>query len=404
MLLTLALLPIKAAQAFNNEIEKKGHHTQDLLSDLLLKVEATTKAINRNEIHAGKDAPTLNYAINIPATSKVNLGLELGIEDVSQGLTVLAVSDDSIANQLNIVAGDKIVSVNYFDVNEDNKDIILDMLGSLSSNKKLIIDVKHKKAYSTLEIDVHQQYLPAVSLTVGSSRGDRNMVSCMREDCIESFRKYLKVAKSGDVPANNLLATMYFYGFGTPKSTKKALQHFHKIEKKRSSTTGSNYKRGWNYRAITQYQLGLIYLTEPDFINIDKALRYFKKAVNGKNADAAFVLSMLHFNDAYQRYNPEETAKWLIKAYKYDHQFTRSFAENFKLTQAFESEDEGIIVEALLKPAIAEVLSSDVAPSTPAMDEFERAINQYMVILNKRIITSRSNGVHLSGFVKRTVN
>lgn len=376
---------VTAHGAEKEAIKKSDDRTQQILSDLLFKVQATSKAINENELQAGRDVPSLNYAIEIPASSQTVLGVELGIEDISLGFKVLSVEKGSIAEQLNIKENDRIVTVNYFEVNNANKNIIIDMLANLVFSNRLFLEIKHQDAYSLLEIDVNNRYLPPVNLKIGSTDVSANMASCMRQDCIDSFHKYLKASNSGNISAKNLLATMYFYGFGTPKNTEKALQYFHKVEKTRISSIGSNYRRGWTYKAVTQYQLGLIYLTEPGFINIDKALSYLIKSANSKNADAAFLLGMIHFNNNYNRYDPNQSIKWLISAHRLGHLFTQAFAKKFNLSSAFNEEDTEKINNALLKSKVAANFVGDIKKSNPVMNEFEHAINKYMYILSKTV-------------------
>lgn len=391
LFVTTTIVLVQPTFASQTKSLTASEQTQQLLSTLLLKVQATTKAINENEAQAGKDTPQLNYSISLPATHQTNLGLELDIDNVALGFNVLRVSEKSLAQQLGIIEGDRIVTVNYIEVNESNKDFIVDQLSSLSSNDELLFDVVRGNEYKTLSIDIKRQYLPAVKLTVGGANNNDNIIECMRQDCIDSFNRWKRASANGDDVATNLLATMYYYGFGTPKDTSKALRYFRKVESKKYKKSGSHFIQRWYLRATTQYQIGLIYLSEPGFVDIEKAVRYLKKAANNDNGSAAFLLSMIHFTDKYQRYEPNETANWLVESYKSNHAFTREFARKHQLDEAFQQHDTEKVLNVLMSSNVLSELPNNIEQTQPARTEFEHAVNQYMTIINRHLLKEQSS-------------
>ncbi|OUS23181.1 hypothetical protein A9Q98_16100 [Thalassotalea sp. 42_200_T64] len=144
---------------------------------------------------------------------------------------------------------------------------------------------------------------------------------CQEDECVEYFKEYKKYAKAGYAEAMATLAEMYYYGHGTDASLSKALKH---------------YRSAAKYGSVKgQYKTAMIYLTNEEYKDLDKGVKYLKKAARSKNVDAAFLLGVIYYKPDFYERDLEEADKWLAKAYVWRHKKINAFIEFVKKSNDF---------------------------------------------------------------------
>jgi len=337
----LVLMVLLATSSFAFGQTQHAGETQQLLDELVVKIQARVSAINASEVEQGAEPATSRYSLYLPASNKTDLGLSLDVEKPQQGFRVVAVSPNSLAERLKIAKDDVIQVVNHFEVNGGNKAEILAQLTSLESGALLSLSIQQKSGYNQYTIVMDENMLPAASLIVGKPDiviTDPN--SCLTQDCMAHFVQMKKQADKGSLGAMNILATMYYYGYGTQQSTGSALVYFHNIDRHRRFIKNA-------FRATTRYQMGLIYLTDPQYLDVEQAFKYLTKSAKANNADAALLLGMMYLSDDYGGENLDLANKWLAKAYENDHAYLHRLVSDSGLELEDDTENFAQLAQAL---------------------------------------------------------
>jgi len=124
---------------------------------------------------------------------------------------------------------------------------------------------------------------------------------CQETSCVDYFQKYKKYARMGYADAMVTLAEMYYYGHGTDRSMSKALKQF-KSAAKYGSVKG-------------QHKTAMMYLNNAEFKDLDKGVKYLKKAARNNSIGSSFLLGILYFDADFYEQDFDEADKWLTKAY-----------------------------------------------------------------------------------------
>ena len=178
---SVVLLCLLAAQSVGAQSQvDNDQQAQGLLDDLALKIQVTVAAIEKNETLAGNELPS-SYTIDMPAVNKLDLGLKLNVSDPSQGFKVQSVDQNSLADQVGIKSGDLMVTVNHFEVNEANTEVILSELQSLQAGDTLDLMVRRENSLKQFKMKVEENWLPAASISVGRDASETTSSSIVPE-------------------------------------------------------------------------------------------------------------------------------------------------------------------------------------------------------------------------------
>jgi len=128
-------LPVHTAELSND--------SKKLLDQLQSKIKTTLLTVSKLEQQTGRSIDNIHYNFAMPAMQESNIGLELDINDPSQGYTILFVSENSLASKLKLIVNDKILAVNGIQINEKSSEQVITLLQSLVPGDMLEL-VVHK--------------------------------------------------------------------------------------------------------------------------------------------------------------------------------------------------------------------------------------------------------------------
>lgn len=145
--------------------------------------------------------------------------------------------------------------------------------------------------------------LIASSLTLFfSPSGKANSLEpCATKQCKEYFNAYKIYTRRGHSEAMATLAELYFAGYGTEQNTKLALKWF-----RRAAKFGN---------ASSQYKAAVIYLREPDYLDIDRGINYLEKSAKNGFPAASYMLGKIYYGSSIAEADHELADKYLSKAY-----------------------------------------------------------------------------------------
>lgn len=144
---------------------------------------------------------------------------------------------------------------------------------------------------------------------------------CQEQVCKDYFKQYKKYSKLGYADAMVTFAEMYYYGYGTKKSIKKALKQY------RSAAKWGSVKG--------QYKTGIMYLNEEEVKDVENGVKYLKKAARKGHVNAAMLLGIIFFSEEHFEQDLSEADKWLTRAYQKKHPKMSSFLNYMKSTKHF---------------------------------------------------------------------
>ena len=148
---------------------------------------------------------------------------------------------------------------------------------------------------------------------------------CQEDACVRYFKEYKKYAKAGYADAMTTLGDLYYYGHGTKSNLKKALKQYRKAAK---------------YGSIKgQYKAAMMYMNNPEFSDLDKGVKYLKKAARSNSTDAAFLLGVIYFKKDFYERDFDEADKWLTIAYEGGHKKIGEFIGYMKTSENASAKD-----------------------------------------------------------------
>jgi hypothetical protein len=172
-----------------------------------------------------------------------------------------------------------------------------------------------------------------VLLTATSFNSKASLPQCGDSECVEYFNEYQKYAKKGYADALNGIGQMYYYGYGTDRNVEKAITSL-KAAARYGSSTGA-------------FNLGKIYLSDPEVGDIDEALRYLKRGANREHLQSAILLGVIHSDASFNRVDHEETDKWLAKAYNISPRKASKYLVNVYNSNAYSADKFEAITEII---------------------------------------------------------
>lgn len=133
------------------------------------------------------------------------------------------------------------------------------------------------------------------------------ITSCETTQCKQEFKGYKKLAKNGSAQAQMVLAGMFYSGYGTERSSKKALKWYRLASKTRHS-------------GFAAYRAGLIMLFDQEIErDIEKGMTLLAKAARMKSKDAAYQLADIYIQGELVAQDLNQAEGWLIMASELNH-------------------------------------------------------------------------------------
>jgi len=176
---------------------------------------------------------------------------------------------------------------------------------------------------------------------------------CQKVSCVDYFQKYKKYARIGYSDAMVTLAEMYYYGHGTEVNKKKALKQF-KSAAKYGSVKG-------------QHKTAMMYLNNEEFKDLDKGVKYLKKAARNNSTGSSFLLGIMYFDKDFYEQDFEEADKWLSKAYRGGFKRMLPYIELMKKSEHFNENNLPDLIDAIKENpiTIAEIPPVTIATVAP---------------------------------------
>jgi C-terminal processing protease CtpA/Prc len=152
----------------NSETKQYTSESTKLLSQLQEQIRVTLLAVSNSERIAGKSMNDFHYTFSLPAQEITYLGLILELDNADNGYEVLSVTPGSAADKLDIKSGDRILKINDLIINNSTAESSLGLLNDLKPDRVLNLTVKSKKVERTLTTKLMGQFIPEISLKIGS--------------------------------------------------------------------------------------------------------------------------------------------------------------------------------------------------------------------------------------------
>jgi hypothetical protein len=152
----------------NSETKQYTSESTKLLSQLQEQIRATLLAVSNNEKIAGKSMHDFHYLFSLPAQEITYLGLILELDNADNGYEVLSVTPGSTADKLAIKSRDHILKINDLTINNSTAESSLRLLNDLKPGDLLNLTVKSKKGERKLTTKLIGQFMPKISLEIGS--------------------------------------------------------------------------------------------------------------------------------------------------------------------------------------------------------------------------------------------
>lgn len=133
------------------------------------------------------------------------------------------------------------------------------------------------------------------------------IISCETTSCKMDFKNYKKLAHNGSVQAQMVLAGMYYSGYGTEKSSKKALKWYRAASKAQHSK-------------FAAYRAGLMLLFDDGIEqDVEKGITLLEKAVRMKSKEAAYQLADIYIQGELVAQDLKQAEHWLKAANELNH-------------------------------------------------------------------------------------
>ena len=222
-------------------------------------------------------------------------------------------------------------------------------------------------------------------LSCNTFAASATMGPCKESSCVDYFKKYKKYARLGYVDAMATLAEMYYHGHGTEKNMESALKQ---------------YRSAAKYGSVKgQYKAAMMYINNEEFLDLDKGVKYLKKAARNNNVGSSFLLGLMYFSPDFYEQDFEEADKWLSKAYQKGFKKMPAYIEYMKKSGHFKAADFPNLMEAIENSpiAIAKVAPVKVAPAKVAPAK----VAQNKAAPTKSTTLTKTSG-HTSGNAKTT--
>jgi len=143
--------------------------SQQLLEQLQPHIKETLRKIATIENEVGRQGEHYFYSMTMAATHEVQpLGVVLDKQKKQVGFKVLSVTPGSLADKLQISAGDIISTINDIEITESTAIKALHDLQILTAGEQLKMSTLHAGVYRELIADITKTHIPEFSLQIGT--------------------------------------------------------------------------------------------------------------------------------------------------------------------------------------------------------------------------------------------
>jgi len=150
------------------------------------------------------------------------------------------------------------------------------------------------------------------SMLITTTAQAAKIEACMTQECIDYFNKWKKMSYRKYNTALSVMGELYYQGYGTEKNLDKSLKYFKKAAK---------YK--FTY---AEYRTALFYLEEKEYLDTGRGIKYLKRAARNGHTESAFLLALTYGSGELTDKDTEESDKWLNKAIKGKNSKSKSYA------------------------------------------------------------------------------
>jgi len=171
--------------------QPKQYYTQEsqqLLEQLQPHIKETLRKVATIENEAGHQGDHYFYSMTAAAAHEVlPLGVVLDKQKKQAGFKVLSVTLGSLADKLQISAGDIILTINDIEITEATSAKMLYDLQVLTAGEQLKMSTLHAGVYRELIADITMSHIPEFSLKIGTPTTTTITTTQSNDQCGEVF-------------------------------------------------------------------------------------------------------------------------------------------------------------------------------------------------------------------------
>jgi membrane-associated protease RseP (regulator of RpoE activity) len=146
----------------------------EVIEEVKSELKSSLAKLLEYERSNGKDMSELNLVVEINQEYYSNIGLTLDIDNINKqkGAKVLSVAPESTANEIGVMSGDLVTSINGNQLSTNNISEIIKRLSKAEENSKLTIQVIRNGKKQLLEGKIKYIAIPNAKLIVGDKNTD----------------------------------------------------------------------------------------------------------------------------------------------------------------------------------------------------------------------------------------
>jgi hypothetical protein len=168
-IITLLLINIMASFLVHavQEEHQYSPESKQLLLKMQQQIQGTLLTVSENERKAGYDMSNFYYEIKLPEQQKAYLGLVLDTQTPKNGYKILSTTPGSIADELDLLVGDTIKSINGVKVDIINHTKALEQLKQPVVDSTLNLTVESKGKIKIISSKIVTNYIPEINIEIG---------------------------------------------------------------------------------------------------------------------------------------------------------------------------------------------------------------------------------------------
>lgn len=146
----------------------------EVIEEVKSELKSSLAKLLEYERSNGKEVSELSLVIEIDQEYYSNIGLTLDIDNIKKqkGAKVLSVAPESTANEIGVMSGDLVTSINGSKLSTNNISEIIKSLSKAEENSKLTIQVIRNGEKQLLEGKIKYIAIPNAKLIVGNKNTD----------------------------------------------------------------------------------------------------------------------------------------------------------------------------------------------------------------------------------------
>ena len=223
-----------------------------------------------------------------------------------------------------------------------------------------------------------------LALVVLSSHAKVTVEPCDTKRCKDYFNHFKAAAKRGHADSIATLAEFYYHGFGTEQSLSKAQKHYRKAAK-----LGV---------VRAQYKLGLLYLNQAEYKDLEQGIKHLKRAAYNNHVNAAYLLGVIYYSDQFGDQDKLEADTWLARAYRRRHKDIPEFIAHILAHESLTKHQFPNLYSAIKKQPLITTKENSLAWPTNADDGTEVITVKSPdidALLREQMIAARKQPKHL---------